>query len=138
MKRYVKRQKALEDVVASITGTRNKEAQKNVMVAYGDGDVGGNMRGLPPVMSSTLARKMRQSASVVYVNEFRTSLNCSTCHEAMLKTQKFRVKCCSNNTCTRTYWNREVNAAINILNLFLELCHAGTRNSKFTRPNKSH
>ena len=48
MKRFVKRQKALEDVVAFITGTRNKEAQKSVVVAYGDGDVTGNMRGLPP------------------------------------------------------------------------------------------
>jgi transposase len=132
-KRYVKRQKALEDVVASITGTRNKEAQKKVVVAYGDGDIGGNMRGLPPIMSSTLAKKMRQSASVVFVNEFRTSMNCSCCHEAMRKTNKFRVKCCETNSCTRTYWNRDINAAINILHLFLELCHAGTRNSKFTR-----
>ena len=48
MKRNVKRKKALEDVVASITGTRKKEAQKSVVVAYVDGDVGGNMRGLPP------------------------------------------------------------------------------------------
>ena len=48
MKRYVKRQKQLEDVVAFITETRKKEAQKSVVVAYGDGGVGGNMRGLPP------------------------------------------------------------------------------------------
>ena len=134
----MKRQKALEDVVASITGTRNKEAQKSVVVAYGDGDAGGNMPGLPPIMSSTLARKMRQSASVVFVNEFRTSLSCSSCHEAMKKTKRFRVKCCSNSACTRTYWNRDVNAVINLSNLFLELRHAGTRNSKFTRQDKTH
>ena len=58
--------------------------------------------------------------------------------EARTKTKWFRVKWCSNNTCTRTYWNRDVNAAINVLNLFLELCHAGSRNSKFTRQNKTH
>ena len=52
MKRYVRRQKALEDVVAPNTGTRNKEAQKNV-VAFGGGDIGGNMRGLSPIMSTT-------------------------------------------------------------------------------------
>ena len=96
------------------------------------------MRGLPLIMNSTLARKMRQSASVVFVNGFTTSLNCSSCHEAMKQMKKLRVKCCETNTCIRKYWNRDVNAAINILNLFLELCHAVTRNLKFTRRNKMH
>jgi hypothetical protein len=60
------------------------------------------------------------SAIVVLVNEFKTSKGCSECElELLQKRNCFRVKRCLNSGCSRSFWNRDVNAAINILKLFL-------------------
>ena len=80
----------------------------------------GNMRGLPPVMSTTWVKHLMRCTMVVMVNEFRTSKLCCGCHEVMHQQKNcFRVKRCLNSDCSRGFWNRDVNAAINILNLFL-------------------
>jgi hypothetical protein len=123
MRRFCKGQSAMEDVIARITGTRNKEEQKKVIVAYGDGDNAGTLRGTSPIMSSKLLRKLRQSACVVMVDEFRSSKLCSCCHHGMTQFQgQFRMKRCDNSDCIRTVWDRDINASINILNLFLWDC----------------
>lgn len=132
MRKFCKKQKAMEDVVAMITKTRNKDEQKRTVVAYGDGDNLGTLKGTSPMMSTTLSRKMKQNCNVSFVNEFKTSLNCSCCHEEM-KQKNYRVKWCTNTSCIRSFWNRDINAAINILLLFLQECHNGTRNAKFKR-----
>ena len=60
------------------------------------------------------------SAIVVLVNEYKTSKGCSECGlELLQKRNCFRVKRCLNSDCSRSFWNRDVNAAINILKLFL-------------------
>ena len=57
--------------------------------------------------------------------EFRTSKLCSACHVEMrgakLRDQgtgrideNFHVRNCRNRQCARTFWDRDVNAAINI------------------------
>jgi len=123
MRRFCKEQRAMEDVVSRITGTRDKAEQKKVIVAYGDGDKQGNLRGTAPMMSTKLFKKVSQSACVVVVNEFRTSILCSCCRRQMVQFQKqFRMKRCTNSDCIRTVWDRDINASINILNLFLEAC----------------
>jgi hypothetical protein len=132
MRKFCKRQKALESVVARITGTTNKEAQKKIVVAYGNGDNQGTLKGTSPMMSTALANKMKKSCTLVFVDEFRTSANCSCCHEEM-KSKNYRVKWCCNTTCIRNLWNRDINAAINILLLFLQDCHDGTRSLRFSR-----
>ena len=121
MRKFVKRQSALETVVARFCGTANKVKQKeNVVIALGDADMRGNMRGLPPVMSTTWVKHLMRCTMVVMVNEFRTSKLCCGCHEVMHQQKNcFRVKRCLNSDCSRGFWNRDVNAAINILNLFL-------------------
>ena len=121
MRKFVKRQSALETVVARFCGTANKVEQKeNVVIALGDADLRGNMRGVPPVMSTTWVKHLLRSTVVVMVNEFRTSKLCCGCHEVMHQQKNcFRVKRCLNSDCSRGFWNRDVNAAINILNLFL-------------------
>ena len=113
----------MEDVIARITGTKNKTDQEKVVIAYGDGDNQGTLRGTSPIMSSKLLRKVSQSACVVVVNEFRTSKLCSCCHQEMTQFQdQFRMKHCTNSDCIRTVWDRDINASINILNLFLVAC----------------
>lgn len=126
MRKYCKTQKAMEDVIAMITGTRNKEEQKKVVVAYGDGDNQGTLRGTSPIMSSKLLRKVRQNACVVLTNEHLTSLLCSCCHHKMKQFRgQFRMKRCVNSDCIRTVWDRDINASINILYLFLFACLSG-------------
>ena len=121
MRKFVKRQSALETVVARFCGTANKVEQKeNVVIALGDADLRANIRGKPPIMSAIWVKHMMRSTTVVLVNEFRTSMLCSKCHRVMLQLRKcFGVKRCTNSVCSRGFWNRDVNAAINILNLFL-------------------
>ena len=41
MRKFCRHQKTMEDVVVRISGTKRKEDQKNVIVAYGDGDKNG-------------------------------------------------------------------------------------------------
>lgn len=120
MRKFVKRQRALETLTARFCGTTNKVEQKNVVIALGDADLRGNIRGLPPVASKAWVKHIMHCAIVVLVNEFRTSLLCSKCHKAMhQQSECFRVKRCLNSDCSRSFWNRDVNAAINILDLFL-------------------
>ena len=123
MRKFCKSQKAMEDVVANITGTRNKSEQKKVIVAYGDGDKQGNVRGCVPMMSTKLFKKVSQSACVVVINEFKTSTLCSCCHQKMKQYRKqFRMKHCMNSDCIRTVWDRDINASISILKLFITAC----------------
>lgn len=137
MRKFCKEKSAMEDVVARICGTRNKEAQKRVIVAYGDGDNNGTMRGTAPIMSTKLFNKVSECATVVLVNEFNTSKLCSCCHEAMEQYNKqFRMKRCHNNECIRNVWDRDVNASINIKDLFLEKCYNGSRIKAFKRTRK--
>ena len=142
MRKFCRHQRAMEEVVTRICGTKKKEEQKKVIVAYGDGCKNGNLRGTAPIMSTKLFKKVSQSCCVVVVNEFKTSQLCSCCHSEMPKFQKqYRMKRCTNSDCIRTVWDRDVNASINILNLFLELCHSakddgkGQRLEAFTRKN---
>ncbi|KAI8112075.1 hypothetical protein M9434_003399 [Picochlorum sp. BPE23] len=140
MRKFCKRQKAMEDVVAKIAGTKNKEEQKKVIIAYGDGDKNGTLRGTAPMMSTKLFKKVSENCRVVVTNEFRTSKLCSCCHGIMSQTRKqFRMKRCLQNDCIRTVWDRDINASINILNLFLHYCYSvkdngeGERLSPFKR-----
>lgn len=131
MRKFCRGQSALEDVIARITGTRKKTEQKKVIVAYGDGDNQGTLRGTSPIMSSRLLKKVSQSACVVLVPEFRSSKLCSACHHAMTQFQgQFRMKRCINSDCIRTVWDRDINASINILNLFLRECLSNSNSSK--------
>jgi len=135
MRRFCKKQKALDDVVTRITGTKQKDEQKKVVIAYGNGVNQATLRGTQSMMSTTLATKLKRCCTVVFVDEFRTSANCSCCHEEM-KQKNYRVKWCINTSCTRSLWNRDINASINILLLFLQECHDGSRSQRFKRENR--
>jgi hypothetical protein len=139
MRKWVKRQQALETAVAKVCGTKDHREQKKTIVAFGDGDMSTNTRGLAPIMSTAFAKKMKQNTTVVFINEYKTSELCCCCHETLKNVKgNFRVKRCCTSDCTRgtskeRFWHRDVNAAINILLLFLEECLSGQRNPKFKR-----
>jgi hypothetical protein len=133
MRKYVKTQQALERVVRAITGEKNKVKQKEVVVAYGDQSMAGCMRGLAPLLGNALVRKLRKDTTFFFVDEFQTSSKCSCCHAEMSSSTSFRVKRCINNDCIRTHWDRDINAAINILlNFFYHVVHK-KRHGDFSR-----
>ena len=114
MGRYVKELKTLKYAAPKVLGTRKKKEQKKVAVAYGDADMSHNIRGVSPLLSSKFYRKMKASASVCLVSEFRTSKLCSSCFQPLKNPSKdqYKVLCCDNSKCTHTHWNRDINAAL--------------------------
>jgi hypothetical protein len=137
MRKYVKTQQALEKCVRAITGENDKAKQKEVVVAFGDKSTAGCMRGLAPLLGNALVRKLRKDTVFFFVDEFQTSKKCSCCHSNMSGLEStFRIKTCDNKDCIRTYWDRDVNAAINILiNFFYQVVHK-KRHPDFVRPKK--
>jgi hypothetical protein len=134
MRKYVKTQQALETCVTKVTGTKKKSEQKKVIVAFGDGDIYGTMRGVAPCVGSALVRKLKKDTTFFWVNEFRTTKTCSCCHHIMPDIRnQFRIKTCNNKDCIRTHWHRDVNAAINILTCFLYECLHQERHPSFQR-----
>ena len=134
MRKYVKTQQALEKCVRAITGEKKKAKQKEVVVAYGDRSMAGCMRGVAPLLGNALVRKLRKDTTFFFVDEFQTSKKCSCCHTEMSGSQStFRIKTCNNKDCIRTHWDRDINAAINILiNFFYQVVHE-MRHSDFDR-----
>ena len=121
MEAIFKRLRVVETVAATFCGTKNKaEQKKNVVIALGDGDLRGNMRGMPSILSTAWVKHLKWCTTVVFVNEFRTSKLCSECHSELLQQRKcFTVKRRLDSVCSLGFENRDVNAIVNILYLFL-------------------
>jgi hypothetical protein len=134
MRKYVKTQQALERCVRAITGEKDKAKQKEVVVAYGDQSMSGCMRGSAPLLGNALVRKLRKDTTFFFVDESQTTKKCSCCHASMSDLRKgSRIKLCSNKDCIRSHWDRDINAAINILiNFFHHIVHK-ERHSDFSR-----
>lgn len=117
---YMQKQRAEEDMIETITATRNHKEQKKVLVAYGNAAMH-NVRGTKPVVQKALRRKLMKRCMLIDVDEFRSSKLCCSCLRHMngktLESGKksYGVRHCNNSACHRIYWNRDVNAAISIL-----------------------
>lgn len=141
---YIKKQKAVEYMCKRVTGGRDSA---DVTVAFGSAR-GPHMKGTVPAPVKLLHKALQHRAVVVSVDEFRTSVVCSKCnHRDMigvkcsrgLAIQKDRarfplydVRACQNPSC-RTVWNRNLNAARNILEVYLNLLVRGVRPIGFRR-----
>lgn len=137
---YMRRQKASENMIEEVTATRDHQEQKRVLVAYGNAAMH-NMRGTRPVVQKAFRRKLARRCMLVDVDEFRTSKLCCCCSLAMkgklmegVKRRSYGVRHCENSACHRTYWNRDVNAAINILRKCLRFLNGEEEPGEFLRP----
>ena len=97
------------------------------------------VKGTKPVVQKGLRQKLRGRCMFVDVDEFRTSKLCCACHGEMegkmLKTgkQSYKVRRCENSACHRTFWNRDVNASINILFKLLRFVQGEDEPAAFCR-----
>ena len=140
---YMKKQRALMKV------HRKLVPDQKTVLAWGDGDFQTTRKGLSSSVHKTIERYIKQrSGSVMRITpEHRTSMNCSCCHSKMKNVtqgllkrrngQLFRTNRspdgdvivreihglyqCSKEGCY-TRWDRDLNAAINIRNVFLSIC----------------
>ncbi|KAG6965882.1 hypothetical protein JG687_00005151, partial [Phytophthora cactorum] len=99
-------------------------------VAYGDWSRRDGIKGHAPSPVKGLKEALRKRATVVSMDEFRTSKLCSQCHQSLSSVQyptpsRAEIKSkhchvvlrCENEDCEARYWDRDVNAAINKLEL---------------------
>ena len=150
---YIRKQRAVEFMCKKVTGGRDKAS---VTVAFGSAR-GPHMKGCLPAPVKLLHKALQQRAIVVDIDEFRTSMICSKCNDRHLtgvrfskgtardkylagkraNSNRFRlydVRACQNPSC-RTVWNRNVNAARNMLEVYFCLFASGQRPVDFRRNN---
>ena len=146
---YIVNQKALASIVKEFIS--QKKSKKRLIVAFGDA----SFKTSGPVKKMKVELKRRNNITVVDMDEFHSSLMMTCCAFADDREQRkaveregplvkskdkegnecstrlYGVSCCKNCTC---YWNRDVNAAVNILRIFQ---HAqennGARHEFFSR-----
>ena len=137
-KLYMKRQRTECALVKSI--------DPDTIIAFGDASIGNHFGHLESTPNKRIKALIKKNFKVVDVDEHRTSLLCSNCvhvlrmpkmlqrlskkekreNERKKATEKKKeekvpvwgVRRCDNKGC-RKFWNRDTNAARNILNVFL-------------------
>jgi hypothetical protein len=129
-KTRIKRQKAYDTLYKELAG----DAQ-DVVIAYGGGKFSPNSRGHPPTPNKHLFLELKRRTRARLVPEFRTSKMCSLCDHELVQSRFWSIKSCNNNNCW-TRWNRDVNAARNIMRVFLHMnANGGYRPEAFRRGN---
>jgi hypothetical protein len=102
-----------------------------VCIAYGDRSNEAGIKGHPSAPVEGLARALQKRATVVPMDEYKTSKLCSLCHNSLEKAcllatnddgefelRKYRnVLRCTNSACRANFWNRDVKATRNICEL---------------------
>jgi transposase len=137
-----KRTRALDVVCRRILG-----GQRNTIIAFGNG-IDFSTDSALGQLHNRLATI--HGAKVVWVDEYMTSQLCSRCHKQLLPvtvTNKTKSGCkiqlqpcgirrcgtCRNDKGAPLYWNRDINAAWNILNCYVSESTSGSRPSAFHR-----
>ncbi len=137
---YVKEQKAYEKIVRELAGDTPR---RKVLIAYGDAGFSHASKGTASGPTKTLRKMIAQRVGkVVDIDEYNTSKLCCACKTEMkgLRTVgsgdrgNYSVRQCANTECNRNVWNRDVNAAINIINLYLYQAQGILRPLEFSRP----
>ena len=141
-KAYIEKQKALHKFCKRLTG-----GDENTVIAFGDAKFSsvsaGNAPGPVRLFRKALERG-RYAKAVVSIDEYRTSKVCSWCNHYKVKGMMSQrdqeghrheihgVRVCPNTLC-RIVWNRDLNAALNILKIFLAMAWDGRRPDIFRR-----
>jgi hypothetical protein len=127
---YSRKHKVLDQVVNEVLGKNRTK-----VAVFGDGVFAGSLKGLPPAPVTLLRDYLAKFGRVVLVNEHLTSQVCSCCHQRMVRhTKEHGVFHCKNGC--KTTWNRDVNAAQNIADLFVAHMSGKIRPEYFQRDNR--
>ena len=116
----------LERAIDMICGTSNQEEQKKTVVVFGDAAVNSGKCGHSRICYGALIGMLKSRCCFVTVGEFRSSKLCCCCHQELGKvvvaegrsTTSWKVRVCLNRLCHRTYFQRDLNAAINLCKFF--------------------
>ena len=150
---YMKRQQAETALVKSIP--------KDALVAFGDASLGNHFGHLESTPNKRIKALIRKNFRTVDVDEHRTSVLCSGCEHPLSMPKMLKrlskkekrenerknenestmeelvsvwgVRRCDNNNCGRKFWNRDTNAARNILKVFLHSVRGDTLPAPFLR-----
>eukprot|EP00644_Phytophthora_capsici_P003431 jgi/Phyca11/116910/e_gw1.31.529.1 len=91
------------------------KADKQVCIAYGDWSRRDGLKGHATGPVKGFVKALKRRATVIPMDEYRTSITCSCCHKLLKCTRN--VLRCTNSRCKANFWNRDVNAARNMLEL---------------------
>jgi hypothetical protein len=128
---YIAKEKMWEVMIRRITN-----GNERTIVALGDASFAHNSRGHASTPTKELRRRLKGRCRLRMIDEYRTSITCSKCDGNLPKrTRYWQVKVCKD-VCL-TSWNRDVNAARNILAIFLWMtANQGERPWCFRRQNQ--
>jgi hypothetical protein len=131
--------------------TKGQCDREKVLIGLGDwSQQDGVLKGKPKTPVKKWRRELRNYATVVRIDEYRTSKTCSCCHQEgdvrmrNLKLEKIKKdgtkkleKChevvrCNNESCKKT-WQRDVNASRNIRTLLMAKVRGEERPRAFAR-----
>jgi transposase len=126
-KTHIAKEKCWGEIVRRITGN-----QRDTIVALGSAIFPHNSRGHASSPTKSLYRRLLGKCTVRLIDEFRTSITCSHCYRGLpQRTRLWQVKACQG---CLICWNRDVNAARNMLRIFLHMnANNGQRPLPFRR-----
>ena len=134
--------------------------KEEIVIGYGDWSLDKQIKHLMPSSNIGIRRKIEKKFKVFLVNEYCTSKLCSCCNKELnnyimsdkdikkyevknkKKIEKYNIKkhrllvctgCSSSENKNSTFWNRDINACINMLKLTKEWINNKRRNSLFCR-----
>jgi hypothetical protein len=135
------RQRVMYDICQRITASADVPDKRPVVVAFGAGMFSSCSRGHCPGPVKEVRKALRRRGVEVYdVNEDYTSQLCNCCHNKVVPMYSegggyaiHSVRRCTTATCKLMTLNRDLNAALNILYIFMEETLHGSRPEVFTR-----
>ena len=125
---HIAKEKMWEVMVRRIT-----DGDPRTIVALGDASFAHNSRGHSSTPTKELQKRLIGRCRLRMIDEYRTSITCSKCEGTLPKrTRYWQVKVCQDICLTS--WNRDVNAARNIREIFLYMnANSGERPWCFRR-----
>ena len=100
-------------------GSRSKK--KKPVIAFGAGSFNCSSSGHRSSPLKGVEKALRSIATVIRIDEYNTSKMCSKCNNQLIDGPVWRVKHCKNQRCSTPTCHRDINAALNILHIFLEI-----------------
>ena len=150
---YVKRDRSLDRLCQKICG--KQRGGPPTLVAFGAANACSTGYGYAPAPQKRLRHRLAtvHGARVTLIDEFHTSQRCCVCHAQLDKVfgkpyrfrdqaeqrDLFGVRRCSGECRTshgkRLYLHRDLNSAVNMITIYMNLANAGGRPQAFARSN---